>query len=137
MQPAQDEIREVIDRETRAWDEQSAELLLSVFHPEAVWVWPRVSDSMDPLDWEMTVGRFDRERWTKGWSRILSNEILRNSREIRKIEVSPEQDGAVAIVDIETEWRNANGSTVRWAGRAFKYYSKTGDGWKLIAHTGL
>ena len=37
MQDAAAEIREIVDRETRAWDTQDAELLLSVFHPDMVW----------------------------------------------------------------------------------------------------
>jgi ketosteroid isomerase-like protein len=85
----------------------------------------------------MTVGRFDRERWSAGWSRILSNEILRNDRDIQRVEISPEGDGAVVIVDIDTEWRAANGAEIRWAGRAMKYYSRVEGNWKLIAHTGI
>src|SRR4028119_2309803 len=40
MQDAAAEIREIVDRETRAWDTQDAELLLSVFHPDMVWPCP-------------------------------------------------------------------------------------------------
>ena len=29
-------IHEIVDRETRAWDTQDVELLLSVFHPDMV-----------------------------------------------------------------------------------------------------
>jgi hypothetical protein len=36
----QTEIQEIIDRETKAWNEKSDELLLTVFHPDMVWVWP-------------------------------------------------------------------------------------------------
>ena len=31
------EIREILDRETRAWDTQDVELLMTVFHPDMVW----------------------------------------------------------------------------------------------------
>ena len=134
---AAQQIRLILEDETRAWDEGNVALLLSIFHPDAVWVWPQTHGSMDPLDWEMTVGRFNAERWTKGWSRILSCDILRNQRHVHRIEVSPEGDGAVAVVDVDTEWRNPNGSLVRWAGRTVKFYAKAGDAWKLIAHTGL
>ena len=34
------EINEIVDRETRAWDTQDVELLLSVLHPDMVWPWP-------------------------------------------------------------------------------------------------
>jgi ketosteroid isomerase-like protein len=34
------EVREIVDRETRAWNTKDAELLLSVFHPDMVWPWP-------------------------------------------------------------------------------------------------
>jgi ketosteroid isomerase-like protein len=131
------EIQELIDREARAWDDGDVESLLSIFHPDAVWVWPQTHGSMDPLDWTMTVGRFDAERWKQGFSRILSCDILRNERLVHSIDVSPEGDGAVAVVDIDIEWRTARGSLVRWAGRAMKYYSQTRGAWKLIAHTGL
>lgn len=33
----ENEIQEIIDRETKAWDEKSVELLLSIFHPDMVW----------------------------------------------------------------------------------------------------
>ncbi len=137
MDSVEDQVRAVIDRETRAWDERDVESLLSIFHPDAVWAWPQTSGSLDPLDWKLTVGRFDRERWTQGWSRILANEITRNTREVRRVELSPEGDAAVAVVDVDTEWRNPNGSLVRWAGRAVKYYTRADGDWKLIAHTGL
>ena len=45
------EIREVVDRETRAWDTQDIDLLLSVFHPDMVWPWPRTYTCVDPVDW--------------------------------------------------------------------------------------
>jgi hypothetical protein len=41
MNDAGSEIREMVDRETRAWDTQDAKLLLSVFHPDRVWPWPK------------------------------------------------------------------------------------------------
>lgn len=137
MESPADQIRSIVNLEARAWDQGDVELLLSIFHPDAVWLWPQTHGSMDPLDWKMTVGRFDRERWAQGWSRILSNQILRNDRDIQRIEISPEGDGAVAVVDIDTEWSNANGAVVRWAGRAMKYYARVDGAWKLIAHTGI
>ncbi len=31
------EIREIVDRETRAWDTQKVDLLLTIFRPDMVW----------------------------------------------------------------------------------------------------
>jgi len=36
-----DEIQEMIDRETNAWDAKDAGALASIFHPDMVWPWPR------------------------------------------------------------------------------------------------
>ena len=103
MQDAAAEIREIVDRETRAWDTQDAELLLSVFHPDMVWPWPRSPTSHDPLDWVLECGRYDRERWLSGWQELFDNhELLRNVRETKKVEVSEQADGALAVVDIDT-----------------------------------
>lgn len=41
-------IREIVDRETRARDTQDVDLLLSVFHADMVWPWPRTYKSIDP-----------------------------------------------------------------------------------------
>lgn len=43
------EIQEIVDRETQAWNEKSTKLLLSVFHPDMAWVWPTDSSNHDPL----------------------------------------------------------------------------------------
>ena len=137
MALAEEEIRALLEREKRAWDEGDVGMLLSIFHPDAVWMWPQTHGSMDPLDWDVTVGRFDRARWEKGWARILAGDVVRNQRDIHRIEISPEQDGAVAVVDVDTEWTTPTGGSVRWAGRAVKYYAKADGAWKLIAHTGL
>jgi ketosteroid isomerase-like protein len=58
VQP-EDEIRDIVDRESHAWDTQDVELLLSVFHPDMVWVWPRTDTSTDPIDWVVKMGRFN------------------------------------------------------------------------------
>jgi hypothetical protein len=36
------EIREIIDRETRAWDNQNLDMLMSIFHQDMVWPWPEL-----------------------------------------------------------------------------------------------
>jgi hypothetical protein len=51
MDDAGFQIQEIVDRETRAWDTQYAELLLGVFHPDMVWPWPKTSRSHDPMEW--------------------------------------------------------------------------------------
>jgi hypothetical protein len=45
-----EQIEEIVNRETRAWDSQDADLLLSLFYPDMVWPWPPTADSDDPTD---------------------------------------------------------------------------------------
>ena len=40
------EIKEIVDRETRAWDTRDVDLLLTVFHPDMVWPWPKTPLSL-------------------------------------------------------------------------------------------
>jgi ketosteroid isomerase-like protein len=54
-----------------------------------------------------------------------------------KIVVSEQRDGAFAVVDVDTLWRDKNGKDFHWKGRACKGYTKVGGEWKLIMHTGL
>jgi hypothetical protein len=132
------EIEEIVDRETRAWDTRDVDLLLTVFHPDMVWPWPRTTRSHDPMDWVLEWGRYDPGRWGSGWQELFdTHELVRNEREIRKIEVSEEGDGAFAVVDIDTVWRDPEGSENRWKGRVCKVYSKVGDAWKMTMHTGV
>ena len=132
------EIEEIVDRETRAWDTGDVDLLLTVFHPDMVWPWPRTVRSHDPMDWVLEWGRYDPERWGRGWQELFdTHELVRNEREIRKIEVSEEGDGAFAVVDIDTVWRDQSGNESRWKGRVCKVYSKVGGEWKMTMHTGV
>ena len=132
------DIREIVDRETRAWDTRDADLLLTVFHPDMVWPWPPTPVSHDPIDWVLEQGRFDRERWRKGWQDLFDTHRLeRNDRAVRKIVVAREGDGAFAVVDIDTLWINGRGEENHWKGRVCKVYSKVGNEWKLIMHTGV
>ena len=71
MSDVASEIREIVDRETRAWDTQDAQLLLSVFHPDMVWPWPKSPSSHDPMEWVLEWGRYDRERWLGGWQGLF------------------------------------------------------------------
>ncbi|HXH88077.1 MAG TPA: hypothetical protein VNI55_05670 [Gaiellaceae bacterium] len=85
------EVEEIVARETRAWDTQDVQLLLSVFHPDMVWPWPRSYTSHDPADWTLVQGRFDAERWGRGWRDLFdSHELVHNRRRIVRIEVSNE-----------------------------------------------
>jgi hypothetical protein len=138
MGGARSEIEEIVDRETRAWDTRDVDLLLTVFHPDMVWPWPRTVRSHDPMDWVLEWGRYDPERWGRGWQELFdTHELVRNEREIRKIEVSKERDGAFAVVDIDTVWRDQSGDESRWKGRVCKVYSKVGGEWKMTMHTGV
>lgn len=133
-----DEIREIVNRETKAWDDRDLNRLLSVFHPDMVWPWPPHAQAHDPADWVMPFGRFDDERWRAGWADLFAtHELVHNRRQIVRIEVSEEGDGAFAVVDVDTLWRSADGVDFHWKGRACKIYTKVGDEWRLIAHTGL
>ncbi len=133
------DIREIIDRETRAWDTQDVELLLTIFHPDMVWPWPEDEQSHDPVNWIMELGKFDYERWKKGWQELFeTHDLIHNNRKLIKIELSKEGDGAFAVVDVDTLWRNKiTGEDFLWKGRACKVYTKLDTGWKLIMHTGL
>lgn len=139
-QTARSVIEELVHRETRAWDRQDADLLISILHPDMVWPWPPHADAHDPMEWVLVWGRFDRERWRRGWQALFdSHELVHNRREIRRIEVSAEHDGGFAVVDVDTLWRNrTDGSEQHWKGRACKFYTRLADGeWRMIAHTGL
>lgn len=134
----EEEIKEIVDRETRAWDAKDVELLLSVFHPDMVWPWPRSERSHDPMDWVLTQGRFNHQRWKKRWQNLFrTHTLIHNKRVIKKIVVSKERDGAFAVVDIDSLWRDRRGKKMRWKGRVCKVYSKVGGEWKMTMHTGV
>jgi len=132
-------IREVVNRETRAWDTQDAELLVSCFHPAMVWPWPPTPQSHDPMTWVMVWGRFNAERWRRGWQQLFdTHTLVRNTRDIKKIVVSAEGDGAFGVVDIDTRWRHRQtGVEQHWTGRTCKIYTQVGTQWKMIAQTGV
>ncbi len=132
------EIKEMVDRETRAWDTQDVNLLISIFHPDMVWPWPKTPTSHDPEDWELVLGKFNKERWSKGWQDLFDNySLVHNIREIKKIVISEEKNGAFAVVDIDTLWVDKENSKNHWKGRVCKVYSKIGEEWKMTMHTGV
>ncbi len=132
------EIQEMVDRETKAWDNKDAETLVTIFHPDMVWPWPPDNRSHDPINWELTWGRYDWNRWKQGWQDLFDNyTLVHNKRITRKIIVSEQSDGAFAVVDVDTLWRDKEGNDFHWLGRAGKTYTKVNGEWKLIMHTGL
>jgi len=132
------EIEQVVHRETHAWDTQDVELLMSLLHPDMVWPWPPHPQAHDPLEWVLELGRYHAQRWRTGWQRLFdTHRLVHNRRVIRKIVVSKEGDGAFAVVDIDTLWRDAAGKDVLWKGRTCKVYTRLPAGWKLISHFGV
>ncbi|MCP4725084.1 MAG: hypothetical protein GY863_08615, partial [bacterium] len=112
--------------------------LVSIFHPDMVWPWPRDENSHDPVDWVFPYGRYNRERWMSNWQELFdTHELIHNNREIIKIVVSEEKDGAYAVVDIDTLWQDKKGNDFHWKGRACKGYTKVDGIWMMIMHTGL
>ncbi|AFU58082.1 putative cytochrome c biogenesis protein [Candidatus Nitrososphaera gargensis Ga9.2] len=68
-----------------------------------VWPWPKTPSSHDPVDWVLELGRFDYQRWQKGWVDLFnSHRLVHNARKIQKIVVSKEGDGAFVVVDVDT-----------------------------------
>ncbi|MGO9482215.1 MAG: nuclear transport factor 2 family protein [Candidatus Kryptoniota bacterium] len=132
-------IQEMVDRETKAWDSKDAETLVSIFHRDMVWPWPKDEKAHDPADWVCPMGRYNRERWKNIWQELFdTHELIHNRRITVKITVTDEHDGAIAVVDVDTLWRNCKaGEDLHWKGRACKVYTKVGAEWKLISHFGL
>lgn len=133
-----DEIKEIVDRETKAWNTKDVDLLLSIFHPDMVWVWPKKNNNHNPIDWELPLGKFDYSRWRTIYSEMFNkNKLLKNERKIVEIKISKEGDGAFAVMDVDTLWEDKNGKQMHWLGRAGKIYVRVNNEWKLISHTGL
>ena len=132
------EITEIVNRETLAWDTQDVNLLLTIFHPDMVWPWPKTAQSHDPLEWELILGKFNDTRWKENWQSLFdTHKLIHNHREIKKIVISEEKDGAFAVVDIDTLWVDKFNIKNHWKGRVCKVYSKVGSEWKMTMHTGV
>jgi ketosteroid isomerase-like protein len=139
MQDIKQDIQALVDLETRGWDTQNPDLFLSIIHPDMVWPWPPHADAHDPAEWVLKFGRFNRNRWRQNWQDLFdTHDLVHNRRKTVKIVVSQEGDGAFAVVDIDTLWRNKRtGKDFLWKGRVCKIYTRLASGeWKLIAHTG-
>ena len=118
----EEKIRVLINLETKAWDTQDVELLLSIFHCEMVWPWPASNQDHDPIDWVFVLGKFNYDRWKNFYQEFFrSHTLIYNNRETIKLELSEEQDGAFAVVDIDTLWKNKNGQLNHWIGRVVKF----------------
>lgn len=132
------EIQEIIDRETKAWTDKSTDLLLSIFHPDMVWVWPTDSKNHDPISWSLPQGKFDYKRYLEIYSNWFAKfDLIKNIRTTKKLTLSTEKNGAFAVVDIDTLWRSKGGEESHWIGRTGKTYVKTAGGWKLINQVGV
>lgn len=113
----ENEIIEIVNRETRAWDTKDVDLLITVFHPDMVWPWPPARDAHDPVSWVFVLGRFDAQRWKNVWQELFdTHALVHNRRELKKIEVTEQCDGAFAVVDVDTLWRDRNGKDFHWKG---------------------
>ena len=133
-------IRDLVDRETAAWDRQDADALVELFHPDMVWPWPAHERGHDPATWIMPMGRFDAVRWRATWQELFdTHELVHNRRTTQRVAVTEQGDGGFAVVDIDTKWRNrADGVEQHWCGRVCKVYTRLADGsWKLVMHTGV
>lgn len=132
------EIEDMVNRETLAWNTQDVQLLLSIFHPDMVWPWPKNPQAHDPMDWVIDWGRYDYERWGTGWQDLFdTHKLIRNERFIKKIKISKEGDGAFAVVDIDTLWRDEDGHDSHWKGRTCKVYTLVDKEWKMMMQTGV
>ncbi len=132
------EIIEIINAETRAFDTKDVELFLSILHPDMVWPWPPNVASHDPLEWVLPWGRYNKERWQDYLQKFFNKyDLVHNIRDTKKIEISNEEDGAFAVVDVNTLWKSSNGSELHWYGRACKIYTTLDSKWVMISQIGL
>jgi ketosteroid isomerase-like protein len=134
------EIQGLVDIETRGWDSKNPDLFLSIIHPDMVWAWPPHDQAHDPINWVFDMGRYDHDRWRKSWQDLFdTHDLVHNRRSTQAIKITREGDGAFAVVDVDTLWRERKtGTQFHWLGRACKFYTRMPNGeWKLIGHSGL
>ncbi len=83
METIKEQIQEMINRETRAWNEKDAETLVSIFHPDMVWPWPKNEHAHNPVDWIFPFGRYNQKRWKDNWQNLFdTHELIHNNRKI-------------------------------------------------------
>lgn len=85
-------------------------------------------------------GWLRRTRSTRSSTGRRAHGALRTSRRRKtlRISLSPEGDGAFAVVGVDTLWQSRDyGSHFHWKGRACKVYARVGSEWKMTMHTGL
>ena len=80
MDAVKTQIEEIVNRETRAWDTQDADPLMTVFHPDMVWPWPATAEAHDPMDWVLEQGRYDAKRWRDGWQSLFDTHRLAHNK---------------------------------------------------------
>jgi ketosteroid isomerase-like protein len=134
------QVQSLVDLETQGWNTKNPDLFLSMIHPDMVWPWPPNAHAHDPIDWVFVLGRFDHERWRKRWQELFdTHDLVHNRRDTVRIEVSAEEDGAFAVVDIDTLWRHkTTQQDQHWKGRVCKIYTKLSTGeWKFFFQTGV
>jgi hypothetical protein len=133
------QIQALIDRVTLGLNTKNSDLFLDIMHPDTVWPWPPTSRDHDPVRWAFVLGRFDRERWRENFQAIFDQyELIHNRRDTVKIEVSVEEDAAMAVIDVDSLWRDKDTNQgIHWQGRVSNFYTKMpGGDWKLIFQTG-
>ena len=141
-----EEIKEIVERESRAFEMADAKLMLTIYHPDMVWAWPPHAKAHDPMEWIMRVGRFDYDRWLHLTQLFMdTHKLIQNERAIKKILMSDEQVGALAVGDINTVFEQSPDEESPWSdgggrlevkGRAAKIYTTVGDEWKLLYQPG-
>ena len=140
------EIQQIIDRESQGYENEDVDLLLSVYHPDMVWAWPPHSQAHDPMEWVLRMGRYNEARWRVLIERFFATHtLIHNHRVTRKIVLSEEQDGAFAVVDIDTLWHREGQGDTAWhdgtteehvIGRACKIYTLVNGEWKMLYQPG-
>ena len=136
---AKKQIQALIDRVTLGLNTKNPDLFLDVMHPDMVWPWPPTPRDHDPVMWKFVLGRFNKERWRQYWQAIFDQyELLHNHRDTVKIEVSVEEDAALAVLEVDSLWRDKETKQeIHWKGRVGNGYTRmTGGDWKLIFQTG-
>ena len=128
-----------LQRETQGWNSQDLDLLMSIFHPYMYGHGQELHNLMI-----LKIGFLNQEDLIIKDGEITGELFLKNIIQditiaLKKIVISNEGDGAFAVVDVDTLWRNKkDGKDFHWYGRACKIYTKLKNGqWKMIAHTGL